>query len=70
MNAGSKALNSGSSSSPRLVVTRRAAAQLLEAAGVACVICRDLEELCSKLMEGAGAALIAEEAFIARIATA
>ena len=42
----------------------RAAAQLLEAAGVACVTCRDLEELCCKLIEGAGAALIAEEALI------
>jgi signal transduction histidine kinase len=40
------------------------AAQPLEAAGVACVTCRDLEDLCSKLTEGAGTALIAEEAFI------
>src|SRR3954468_14201247 len=42
----------------------RAAAQLLEAAGVAYVTCRDFEELCCKLIEGAGAALIAEEALI------
>ena len=41
-----------------------AAAQLLEAAGITCVTCRDLEDLCRKLTEGAGAALIAEEAFI------
>jgi hypothetical protein len=41
-----------------------AAAQLLEAAGITCVTCRNLEDLCRKLTEGAGAALIAEEAFI------
>jgi signal transduction histidine kinase/ActR/RegA family two-component response regulator len=41
-----------------------AAAQLLEAAGITCDTCRDLEDLCGKLTEGAGAALIAEEAFI------
>ena len=64
MNAGSKGFEQ------RLLILApigrdaRAAAQLLEAAGVACVICRDLEELCCKLIEGAGAALVAEEAFI------
>ena len=41
-----------------------AAAQLLEAAGIICVTCRNLEDLCRRLTEGAGAALIAEEAFI------
>lgn len=41
-----------------------AAAQLLEAAAITCVTCRDLEDFCGKLTEGAGAALIAEEAFI------
>ena len=54
MNAGSKGFEQ------RLLILApigrdaRAAAQLLEAAGVACVICRDLEELCCKLIEGAG----------------
>ncbi len=41
-----------------------AAAQLLEAAGIICVTCRNLEDLCRRLTEGAGAALITEEAFI------
>jgi signal transduction histidine kinase/ActR/RegA family two-component response regulator len=41
-----------------------AAAQLLAAAGITCVNCRNLEDLCRNLTEGAGAALIAEEAFI------
>ena len=40
-----------------------AAARLLEASDIQCLICSDLKDLSSKLAEGAGAALIAEEAF-------
>jgi signal transduction histidine kinase/CheY-like chemotaxis protein len=42
----------------------RAAAQQLTQAGLACVVCSDLKDLAARLDEGAGVALIAEEAFL------
>jgi len=41
----------------------QAAAQQLAAAGLTCVACSELKELCKELDHGAGAALVAEEAF-------
>jgi len=41
----------------------QAAAQQLAAAGLSCVVCSELKELCKELDHGAGAALVAEEAF-------
>jgi signal transduction histidine kinase len=37
-------------------------AEILKRSGIDCVICRDLGDLCDKLIEGAGAALVVEEA--------
>src|SRR5215216_1792916 len=44
----------------------QAAAQQLAAAGLSCVVCSELKELCKELDHGAGAALVAEEAFSQR----
>ena len=40
----------------------------LAAAGMPCQVCRDIEELCRELNEGAGALLFTEEALTADVA--
>jgi hypothetical protein len=41
-----------------------AAAMLLQQAGIASFVCRGMDDLLGRLEEGAGAALVAEEAFV------
>ncbi len=37
--------------------------EFLDSAGITCVVCRDLAELCDEVRRGAGARLLTEEAF-------